>query len=222
MADRTRRDTPPTVGPYGVAEQVGGRWRVRLTDEGRVVVEAWLAGIADLLAWFSKCHPRTLAYARSARMTDEETAAACRRGLVTAAIKWQPGQSSLATTAAHWMRSAVQKEADTFSRCYRQTGRPEVDDRPLGQKGRVSVLSVLPAAVRTDDRGERKRALLDALRRIPERERAMFALHHGLADDGPLTFREVGERYGVSHQRVHQICDRVFARLSEIVRGDHA
>lgn len=213
MADRLRRDTPPRVGPYGRAEQVGGRWVVRLTEEGKAVVTEWLAGVNDLVAWFARCHPKTVTYARAARMTCDEIDAACRRGVCLAVAKWRPDDSALSTTAPLWMRKAVQRDAETHTRCYRQTGHSE------SSIVAEAVASPHVGTARHDDRAERKRRVLDELKRLPERDRLMFGMVHGLADGEPLTLREVGEVYGVSHQRVQQVCKRVAERLADAVRG---
>jgi hypothetical protein len=220
---RTRRDTPPKHGPYGRAEQVGGRWVVRLTAEGQRVVTEWLADIADLTAYLGTCFPGVLAYARAARMSDDEIDAACRRGACVAAAKWHPARCpSFGRVAAKWMRSAVQRDADKLTKCHRQTGRGEVFDRPTGEKGQDTLLGEVPDRADDDgrtDRADRRAKIMTELRRLPERDRLMFGLLHGLADGKPLTLREVAEVYGVTHQRVQQVCKRVAERLTEACGG---
>ncbi len=218
-----RRDTPPKHGPYGRAEQVGRRWVVRLTAEGQRVVTDWLAEKSDLAGYFGTCFPGVLAYARAARMSDDEIDAACRRGLCLAVVAWRPEESTLTTTAKSWMRSAVQRDAEKLTRCHRQTGRGEVFDRPIGDDGRASVMGTLPAKNDGGDadaeRAERRAKLMTALRRLPERDRIMFGLVHGLADGVPMTMREVAAVYDVSHQRVQQVCKRVAERLADACGG---
>lgn len=223
---RTRRDTPPKHGPYGRAEQVGGRWVVRLTAEGQRVVTDWLAGKSDLVGWFTACHRSVRGYARAAGMADDDVDAACRRGACMAVAKWRPGQVTLSTVVAYWMRHTVQRDADRLCRLWRKTGRREYPASHGSVVDGDEVGGVLAMAhARTDDdaervdRADRRAKIMTELRRLPERDRLMFGLLHGLADGTPLTLREVAEVYGVTHQRVQQVCKRVAERLTEACGG---
>lgn len=219
-----RRDTPPKHGPYGRVEQVGRRWVVRLTAEGQQIVTDWLADKSDLVAWFNACHRSVRLYARAAGMDYEDVDAACRRGACLAVAKWRPGQVELSTVAAYWMRHSVQRDADRICRLWRKTGRREYPaSRGCVYEGDEIGGALAMAPARPDDggvdRSERRAKIMDALRRLPERDRTMFGLLYGLADGEPLTLREIAEVYGVTHQRVQQVCKRVAERLADACGG---
>ena len=217
--------TPPAEtrghGPYGRAEVVNGRRVLRLTAEGQRVAAEWLAGKADPASWFAARYPSVMAFARSARLTHDEIDAACRRGVCLAVIKWNPARCPLDPVAAQWMRAAVQKDAERYSLCMRQTGRGEVFAGTYGPSDGPNLLDQLPDAVaEDDDPQDRKGRVLAALKRLPTREREMFGLLHGLADGEPKSVRAVAEVYGVSYQRVQQITSRVAQRLAEACGGE--
>lgn len=219
-AERLRTDAPPRHGPYGRAEQVGGRWVLRLTTAGQRVAAEWLATIADPANWFAARYPGTHAFAKSARLNHDEIDAACRRGVCQAVIKWEPARCPLAPVAVRWMRQAVQRDAERMSLCLRQTGRGEVFAGTYGSPDGPSLLDELPTAEAEDpDPADRKGRVLKALKRLPTREREMFGWLHGLQDGTPRTTRQVAEMYGVSYQRVWQIASRVAQRLAEACGG---
>lgn len=53
------------------------------------------------------------------------------------------------------------------------------------------------------------------LAQLGERERRVIELRHGLRDEEPLTLTEIGERLGVTRERVRQIESAAIARLRE-------
>ena len=56
-------------------------------------------------------------------------------------------------------------------------------------------------------------AMADAMAELPERERRVLEYRFGLEDDQPRTLREIGERLGLSRERVRQIESRALNRL---------
>ncbi|MFU8840596.1 MAG: sigma-70 family RNA polymerase sigma factor [Nitriliruptoraceae bacterium] len=55
--------------------------------------------------------------------------------------------------------------------------------------------------------------LLATLEELHERERGVLELRYGLTGDDPATLEEIGERYGVTRERIRQIEKNVLAKL---------
>ncbi len=65
-----------------------------------------------------------------------------------------------------------------------------------------------PAAARPDVEAEAQEvaaAVRAALATLPPRERAILAARHGLDDTPPRTLQEIGQRLGLTRERVRQI-----------------
>jgi RNA polymerase sigma factor (sigma-70 family) len=54
------------------------------------------------------------------------------------------------------------------------------------------------------------------LDRLPDREAAILRARFGLEDGEPLSYAQIGARYGLSHNRVRQITDRSLRRLRQL------
>jgi RNA polymerase sigma factor (sigma-70 family) len=54
------------------------------------------------------------------------------------------------------------------------------------------------------------------LQRLPERESAILRARFGMEDGQPLSYAQIGARYGLSHNRVRQITDRSLRRLRQL------
>jgi RNA polymerase primary sigma factor len=63
----------------------------------------------------------------------------------------------------------------------------------------------------TDDR----QRLLELLGKMDQREAAVLRMRFGLGDEEPLTLKEIGERLGLTRERVRQIEGAALSRLSE-------
>jgi RNA polymerase primary sigma factor len=57
------------------------------------------------------------------------------------------------------------------------------------------------------------RSIDDALCTLSEREAKVLRLYFGLGDTEPLTLEQIGERFGITRERVRQIKERALARL---------
>lgn len=87
---------------------------------------------------------------------------------------------------------------------------PEGDSAALG-----SIVSD-PAQVSSFDQvyaGLRSRIVADAILGLPERESEVLVLRYGLGGEEPWTLGEIGERFGISRERVRQIEAKALERL---------
>jgi RNA polymerase primary sigma factor len=63
-------------------------------------------------------------------------------------------------------------------------------------------------------KAEEMRHLLSLLDRLPQRAALILRLHFGLGDMEPLTLEEIGNRLGLTRERVHQIEKAALAKLA--------
>jgi RNA polymerase primary sigma factor len=61
---------------------------------------------------------------------------------------------------------------------------------------------------------DERRQVLDELDRMDQREAAVLRMHFGLDDENPKTLREIGERLGLTRERVRQIENEALSKLS--------
>lgn len=222
-ARRTRRDTPPRVGPYGRVEQVGGRWVVRLTAEGQSVYESFVAEWPQPHKLIARYYRSTLVFAIAAGMSHADIDAAAREGVARAVIRWEPESGRLANYGTWWVRNSVQRAAHRLSKGWRLTGKETLSEKQVaGESESIGAMLLVPAKYDPDaDPAERERRTVvrervaDAMRKIPARYRDVFELRYGLADGREKTLQETGDIIGISRERVRQICHRVKVRLVE-------
>jgi RNA polymerase primary sigma factor len=58
-----------------------------------------------------------------------------------------------------------------------------------------------------------QKSIEDALGTLSEREAKVLRLYFGLGDTEPLTLEQIGERFGITRERVRQIKERALSRL---------
>jgi RNA polymerase primary sigma factor len=58
-----------------------------------------------------------------------------------------------------------------------------------------------------------KRSIEDALGTLTEREARVLRLYFGLGDTEPMTLEQIGERFGITRERVRQIKEKALLRL---------
>ncbi len=80
-----------------------------------------------------------------------------------------------------------------------------------------------PNAINVEEAGMETsfaKSIMDALSVLPERELQVLKMHHGLADEErPLTLQEIGERMGLTRERVRQLEAKAIARLRHPASG---
>jgi RNA polymerase primary sigma factor len=104
-------------------------------------------------------------------------------------------------------------------RLYRQASRAPVSlDAPIGddEATRISEVVADPNAAAPSARivAETDTELVrEVLGTLTERESAILAMRYGLNDDTPKTLEEVGQRFGVTRERIRQIQDEALRKL---------
>jgi RNA polymerase primary sigma factor len=91
-------------------------------------------------------------------------------------------------------------------------------DRPVGTDSPTPLGELLQCDERgpEDEVADRQRtaAVRRALRRLPAREREVVALRYGIGGRAPRPLKEIGDRLGVTPQRVRQIEAQALGRLA--------
>lgn len=91
------------------------------------------------------------------------------------------------------------------------SGRPiQSLDEPVGEKGRNTVSDTLVAETEEEPGSEMdlqhiRAVLQQGLRTLEERERTILHWRFGLDGEAPLTLRAIGQRLGISRERVRQL-----------------
>jgi RNA polymerase primary sigma factor len=90
-------------------------------------------------------------------------------------------------------------------------------DQPAGRDGEATVGDFVPGD--GDEELERveisleREALRQALRKLPEQQREVLRLHYGL-DGKPVSLAEIGQRLGLSRERIRQVEAKALERLA--------
>ncbi len=158
-------------------------------------------------------------------------------------------QGALIRTPVHWnqLRRRVRRDEQTLA--HENDGevereelaeisglRPEVfaarsqefqfvsTDSPLGDDDDRVLESILPGTEPAPEdfacRTGLRRGLEKALGRLPEREQIILKRRFGLGDDEAETLEEIGERLGVSRERIRQLESRALKQLQEVCRAE--
>jgi RNA polymerase sigma-32 factor len=98
-------------------------------------------------------------------------------------------------------------------------------DQPLGGEGEISLANILPdeqnnpeqTFAESEWRDFAKTQVDDFAATLDDKEREIF--ERRLASDQPMTLQEVGDRFGISGERVRQIESRLKERLKEFVKS---
>src|ERR1700744_3734143 len=109
---------------------------------------------------------------------------------------------------AEAMEKTVEAVADVMSKSGRQLSL----DAPFSGEEQNSLLDVLESGGKTTDNELLQESVSitvrNVLSRLPERERAIIILFYGIGLAQSHTLEEIGERYGLTRERVRQIKDK--------------
>ena len=111
------------------------------------------------------------------------------------------------------------KESEVIEMDQRLSGRDLSTDAPMGEGENATLLNTLtddsptPEEQLADD--EYRQAIKERLRTFGEalKDKELVVFRERLMAENPLTLREIGERYGISRERVRQIENRVKKKL---------
>jgi len=91
-------------------------------------------------------------------------------------------------------------------------------ETPVNRKGEIVLRDLIPDESATEqfdlalsDAGREE--ILDVLNTLDERERDILELRFGLTGEEPRTLEEVGERFGLTRERIRQIEQRALTKL---------
>jgi RNA polymerase sigma factor (sigma-70 family) len=158
-------------------------------------------------------------------------------------------QGALIRTPVHWNQLRRRVRRDAQSLAHDNDGevereelaeisglRPEVfaarsqefqfvsTDSPLGDDDDRALESILPGTEPAPEdlacQTGLRRGLEKALGRLPEREQIILKRRFGLGDDEAETLEEIGERLGVSRERIRQLESRALKQLQEVCRAE--
>ena len=102
------------------------------------------------------------------------------------------------------------------SACLPEAVAPRVEGRDGDAASLVEMIpSDAPDALAQVESAERARILWDALRRLPERDRAIVEARFGVGGGDEETLEAIGARLGISRERVRQIEERAFGKIRD-------
>ena len=91
-------------------------------------------------------------------------------------------------------------------------------DRPVGEKGDATLGDLLPGEAPEPSEeltvDLTRAALESAMAELPDDERRVIGLRYGLADEEPLTVRQVARRLAISHEAARRLEQAALERLA--------
>lgn len=155
-------------------------------------------------------------------------------GLIRAAERFDPARARFSTYAVWWIRQSITRAIANDGRAIRIPVheyenspwllREHIRQRiPLETPGTLRPILSLDALPErrhprtelgeTAERNDIARRVRSAMRALTERERNVLELRFGIGDENPLTLEEVGQRFGVTRERIRQIQAKAMRRL---------
>jgi RNA polymerase primary sigma factor len=100
-------------------------------------------------------------------------------------------------------------------------------DTPLSDGEDSTLMDVMhnPNAGSSDDQlvkvDSLKQEIERSLKLLTERQQDVIRLFFGIDEDHPLSLEEIGERFGITRERVRQIKDKAITKLRSTSRSKH-
>lgn len=91
-------------------------------------------------------------------------------------------------------------------------------DLPVGEDGEATLGDLIESSGAEDphasaEASDLRRVLIEALSRLAPREQAILRMRFGIDDNNDRTLQEVGEKFGVTRERIRQIEAKALAKL---------
>jgi RNA polymerase sporulation-specific sigma factor len=193
-------------GPYAKTWEEGDVWRVRLTDEGRKVLEDYLRKYPEPARLVKSRYPSLYWGCRAAGIPHDEINQVALYGLVRAIACYDPKRGTeFITVGARHIRSALQV-------AIKKT--PYLAD-PIA-------VDLLTSNHQPGDRllmNEVQTKVRNALKILDPRDRKVIEMRYGLTGNDPKRQPEIGKRLGVTKQRVQAIEKKALIALRDYVKG---
>ena len=186
---------PPKHGPYADCTPAGDgkRYYVRLNEEGRRALEAYLARYPYPAAMFRTLYPR-LHHALSLELAEEDINAVCLQGVVQTFLRYDPTRAKITTAVAYGIRGAATDAARRLKRRVKETSLSpfwgRTDDGPGAE----------PEA--TAEVAPDRELLLSLMDRARLRRRERLILFARARGD---KLHEIASCYGLCKERIRQI-----------------
>ncbi|HEY9533975.1 MAG TPA: RNA polymerase sigma factor RpoD/SigA [Mucilaginibacter sp.] len=126
------------------------------------------------------------------------------------------------------LADAMERTADNIADVMSKSRRQVSLDAPFGTENENSLLDMLTSSDQTTDHTLLQESLSSiirgALMQLSERERTILILYYGIGQSEPLSLEDIGQRYGLTRERVRQLKDkslnhlRQYARKSDLIR----
>lgn len=144
------------------------------------------------------------AWDRATAELQDELGRAPRKEEVARRLRWTGGELALVEKALRVRNASVLTDAEPD----RESA---LDELLVDHRGEAPDRNLL-----AEDASNHLHGLLDQLE---EREATVLRLRYGLSDEEPKTLRVIGERLGLTHERVRQIESRALSKLGARLRA---
>lgn len=127
-----------------------------------------------------------------------------RIGLITAVEKFDSNRGLNFFKYGVW---CIQSRVTGFLRWKRKSG----NETPGGLLS--GCMSEMPDPVVTYEKKEEKRVLMSAIGSLPEMDRQIVLMRFGIDGSGGRTYKQIGDVFSLSKQRIEQITSKAISRL---------
>lgn len=207
-----RSPEPSVIGQWGEFYEcpITGNRKVRLTAEGKRVLEDWVARHPNptaLLRWFD---PVSYHRCQQLRFSPEEIHSACLEGYVRGVIRHQDERATLRTSMAFAVRSSVQN----MLRVRSKQNREFVWESHWYKSSKTEEMDVMDYHRIPDRHAGEYAGWLMRKAKLSDRDRQVMCMYYG---DG-LTLEEIGDVFGVTWQCMYYVVKRSMERVKKTVQ----